>query len=62
MIEVDGTIRCDGCGKKLAEYKDGVLYFVCQKNTCHRYNSIKLNKDYVSYATECCKHSDYVVE
>jgi len=36
MIDKDGNIRCNGCGKKLAEHLEGKIEIVCPR--CKRYN------------------------
>lgn len=39
MIEADGSLRCNGCGKKLATDLKGEVRIVCPR--CKVYNAFK---------------------
>jgi len=39
VIASDGSLRCDGCGKKLALRLEGELEIYCPR--CHYYQTIK---------------------
>ena len=40
MIEIDGSLRCDGCGKKLGSELKGEVKIVCPR--CKRYNVFRI--------------------
>jgi len=51
MIEADGSLRCDGCGKKVgvSKIKEGRFEWVCPR--CKRFNVFQNLTSSDSYAT-----------
>ena len=47
MIDKDGSLRCDGCGKKLGLRVEGRVELVCPR--CKRYNKFESTPEYKSH-------------
>ena len=51
MIDNDGYLKCDGCGKTFGRLHNDKIEIVCAR--CKRFNVFKLIKEYISHKLEC---------